>query len=222
MCRPYIADIIAAMMPPRLIVPRADVDLADPWNIPPGVGTFDLVRTTDGQPPALPTKLAIYRSGAIFHALFLCDDDYVMATMMERDASLYEEDAVEVFLAPSRLDLYYEFEANPLGSLFDARIHSPEGDRRTMNVDRSWDAAGLLAKVRRRVVDGEPTKLDVLISFPLTDIDPEFAGGVEWQANFYRIDRRPKRRAEFTAWSPTLVEPADFHVPGRFGTLVFD
>jgi len=207
---------------PRLIVPRAEIDLADPWRIPAGVESFDLVRTTDAASPGLASKLAIFRSSDVLHALFLCDDDYFTATMTERDQSLYEEDAVEIFLAPRNLVTYYELEANPLGALFDARITSPDGDRRTMIVDRSWDASGFRAHVRKVTWDEQPARLEILMSVPLGQIDSNFERGSEWRANFYRIDRRPKRRAEFSAWSPTLLDPADFHVPSSFGTLVFD
>ena len=40
-----------------------------------------------------------------------------------------------------------------------------------------------------------------------------------WRANFYRIERPAGSLPEFTAWSPTLVTPADFHKPARFGVL---
>lgn len=210
------------MKPPRLVVPRAEIDLANPWRIPPGVESHLLVRTTDAGAPALSTRLAIFRSGDVLNALFLCDDDYVTATMTERDESLYEEDAVEIFLSPRVLETYYELEANPLGALFDARISSPDGDRRTMHVDRSWDAAAFRAHVRKVTVDSQPASLEILMSVPLGEIDSNFEPGAEWRANFYRIDRKPKQRPEFSAWSPTLVTPADFHVPSTFGTLVFD
>ncbi|MEZ4835614.1 MAG: hypothetical protein R2873_27085 [Caldilineaceae bacterium] len=44
-----------------------------------------------------------------------------------------------------------------------------------------------------------------------------------WRANFYRIERPREGRSvhptEFSCWSPTLTEPADFHRPARFGIL---
>jgi hypothetical protein len=38
--------------------------------------------------------------------------------------------------------------------------------------------------------------------------------------NLYRIDLSPEP-VEFQSWSPTLVTPANFHVPERFGTITF-
>ena len=44
--------------------------------------------------------------------------------------------------------------------------------------------------------------------------------GEEWRGNLYRIDRFPPPM-EFQAWSPTLRDPANFHVPAHFGTILF-
>jgi len=40
-----------------------------------------------------------------------------------------------------------------------------------------------------------------------------------WRGNLYRIERPRDGEPEFSAWSPTLTRPADFHQPARFGTL---
>ena len=56
-----------------------------------------------------------------------------------------------------------------------------------------------------------------------SDGNPDLAGppapNEQWRMNLYRIERGEAE--EFTAWSPTLKSPPDFHVPSRFGTLVF-
>jgi hypothetical protein len=44
--------------------------------------------------------------------------------------------------------------------------------------------------------------------------------GDTWRGNLYRIDAGPP--PEFTAWSPTMRTPPDFHVPARFGRIVFE
>ena len=40
-----------------------------------------------------------------------------------------------------------------------------------------------------------------------------------WRANFYRIDRPRGAPPEYSAWSPTLADPPEFHLPARFGVL---
>jgi hypothetical protein len=207
---------------PHLDVPRAALRLEDPWNPPDGIADFqtELLLSGDGSSPLLRTRLALFHDGTRLHVLFRGEDDHEVATMTDRDAPLYEEDAMEVFLAPSDLRTYYEFESSPRGVLFDSRIESPDGERRTMRPEVGWNC-DFLAQTRR-VDDSRGVRtLEVAMSIPLAAVDPSFAPGAEWRANFYRIDRHPQRGVEFTAWSPTLIKPADFHVPARFGTLKF-
>jgi hypothetical protein len=138
-------------------------------------------------------------------------DRGVVATLTGRDDPLWKEDVFEVFLSPhDPPTTYYEFEVNPLGALFDARIESPEGQRETMSVDVSWDCPGLSARVRRR--EG---RWSALLTIPLAPMGGESA--TAWRANFYRIDRG--ERDEYSAWSPTGADPPDFHRPERFGYL---
>ena len=63
----------------------------------------------------------------------------------------------------------------------------------------------------------------VEIAFPWSDFDdapnlpPE--DGDSWRLNLYRIDRPKEQEWELSAFSPT-GEP-DFHIPKRFGKVVF-
>jgi hypothetical protein len=139
-------------------------------------------------------------------------DDGVVATLTERDAPVWQEDVFEVFLASSEPPhVYYEIEVNPLGAIYDARVHSPELSRASMRVDTSWDCPGLAARVTRR-----PERWSAMLRIPLSPLH----GGMRpprWRANFYRIDRG--NPDEYSAWAPTLSDPVDFHVPERFGWL---
>jgi hypothetical protein len=60
----------------------------------------------------------------------------------------------------------------------------------------------------------------VEIALPFASIGGKPKKDAEWRANFYRIERSGE--AEYSAWSPTMKDPADFHVPERFGRLVFE
>jgi hypothetical protein len=168
-----------------------------------------------GEVPRLATALRVGRRGDALGIRFDGRDAGVVATHRERDAPLWQEDVFEVFLAPgdSAPRRYFELEVNPLGTLFDARVDSPEGVRASMRVDTSWDCPGLTARVTTR-----PDRWSALLTIPLGPLsDGEIPA--TWRANFYRIDRGAKD--EFTAWSPTFAEPPDFHVPERFGILRF-
>ena len=173
-----------------------------------------------GEAPRLSTTVRVGRRGDALCIRFDGRDRGIVATHREHDAPLWEEDVFEVFLAPGEEAprRYFELEVNPLGAVFDARVDSPELRRASMRVDTAWDCPGL-----RTRVSGHPGRWSADLRIPfvaLCDGDPP----PRWRANFYRIDRGASEGAEpdeFSAWSPTLIDPPDFHVPERFGILVF-
>ena len=203
-------------------VPVREFDLTEPWNIPEGCPPLVLVRAIDGTPPRLATLLHLYRDSTTLYLLYSGVDASIQATKYDHDDSLWEEDVLEAFLAPEKKERYFELEISPLGTLFDARIDSPDLDRSTMTTDLAWHsgAAGILRRVRR-----EPKgfwRFETLLTVPfasLTSTPP--LEGEEWFANFYRIDRDPELGDEYSAWQPTLRTPVDFHVPEAFGLIRF-
>jgi len=200
-------------MPPPL--PELAVPAISPTQRLVELPAARLLDSQSGEPPRLPTSLRVALRGKTLCVRFDGRDDAVVATYRKRDENLWEEDVFEVFLAPvDPPHLYFEFEVNPLGTLFDARVDSPNLVRAGMNVDRSWNCAGLSATVRQR-----PGRWSAALSIPLEELcDPIPA---RWRANFYRVDRGAPGGAsdEFSAWSPILKQPADFHEARRFGAL---
>jgi hypothetical protein len=188
-----------------LVVPRAAFSIEDPWAFPSVCQPVRMRRATDGATPRLPTSV-----------------DYIVATRLDHDAPLYEEDVVEAFLAPESPQRYFELEVNPRGTTFDARIESPDGVRLTMLVDRRWDCDGLLTAVRTVVESDGAMSVDTVLRLPFASLDLTTPrSGQAWRGNFFRVDRHPRRGDEFSAWQPTMRSPADFHVTGAFGTLQF-
>jgi hypothetical protein len=166
-----------------------------------------------GEPARLRTALRVGLRGDALCVRFDGRDEGVVATHTRRDAPLWEEDVFEVFLAPGHETprLYFEFEVNPLGTLFDARVASPDLRRATMRADASWECRGFAARITRGA-----GRWSASLTIPLAELCSG-APPSSWRANFYRIDRGA--RDEFSAWSPTFADPADFHVPERFGIL---
>lgn len=192
------------------------------------IRSIELSDATTGAPPRLSTAVRVgFRDGALL-VRFDGRDDRTVATFRRRDEPLWTEDAYEVFLTP--LDppvVYFEFEINPLGTLFDARVTSPDLVRSTMHVDVGWNLARLRGRTRVR-----PHRWSATLSIPLSpmlEILPPLPTGEgrgegisschgnSWRANFFRVDRGTTD--EFSAWSPTGKAPADFHEAGRFGHL---
>jgi cellulose/xylan binding protein with CBM9 domain len=143
-------------------------------------------------------------------------DEATVATLRGRDEPLWSEDVYEVFVSPrDPPTVYFEFEINPIGTLFDARVTSPELVRGTMNADAAWNLPGLSGRSRVR-----PGRWSATLTIPIAPMLEGKAAPPSWRANFYRVDRGIGSAAdEFSAWSPTGRDPADFHAAQSFGRL---
>jgi hypothetical protein len=148
---------------------------------------------------------------------FACSDDDAWSTFTERDDPLWQQEAVELFLAAGAGDPvdYFEFEVSPAGVLFDARVTNPRGDRLGMSVDPEWDCRGI---AWRAGPTGERANWQAELTIPWSGLDLA-APPETMRANFYRIERPRGAEPEFSCWSPTFTSPADFHRPARFGIL---
>src|SRR3954471_358317 len=126
------------------------------WRVPPvkdpGSSAWDEIPSlppfllADGSGPALQqTRVRIAWDGAALHVRFDCEDRDAWGTFERRDDPLYEEEAVEVFLAAGTVDPvdYFEFEVSPRGVLWDGLIHNPTSRRAERVTDKSWDCPGL-------------------------------------------------------------------------------
>jgi Carbohydrate-binding family 9 len=158
-----------------------------------------------------------FRDGALL-VRFDGRDEGTVATLTRHDDSLWTEDVYEVFVTPfDPPTVYFEFEINPLGALFDARVTSPNLVRATMNVAIEWNLRGLRGRSRVR-----PGRWSATLDIPIAPMLEGSPSPPTWRANFYRVDRGAgSGEDEFSAWSPTGKAPADFHEAGRFGYLRF-
>jgi hypothetical protein len=204
-----------------LVVPRSRFSIDDPWRSPHATSPVRLRRATDGRVPRLATTVCLSFDEEYLSIIFSTSDDHIVASHWSHDDPLYEEDVVEVFLAPRDPTGYFEVEVSPLGTIFDARIHSPDGSRETMRVDRAW-SSGALAAVRKVSEQDGTMTIDTLIRIPFESLGTGAPkAGELWRANFFRIDRHPDQGDEYSAWRPTMRQPPDFHVPSAFGAIEF-
>jgi len=194
------------------------------WSRAAPVGDFVLA-TGDGE-PQLPTECKLCWDEANLYFAFVAVDTDIWGTMVGRDDPIYEEEVVEAFLSSGGdVTRYFEFEWSPRNVFFDARVECPEqGGRSHLKLDVSWNCEGHRSAVhvvgtldRRDDIDQQWT---VEAALPFSQIGRGGRPPVDgecWRANFYRIDRAGA--GEFSCWSPTLR--LDFHIPARFGHLVF-
>ena len=205
-----------------LVVVRGEFSMEDPWAMPRSCEPVRLRRATDGAAPRLVTTVAAYHDDEFLTILFSAADDHVVATHYGHDEPLYEEDVVEAFLAPRHKAEYFEIEVNPVGTTFDARIDSPDGIRSTMIADHGWECEGLVAAVRKMISSRNLMTIDTVMRVPFASVGSAAPkDGDAWLANFFRVDRHPGEGDEYSAWRPTMKDPADFHVVEAFGRLIF-
>lgn len=178
----------------------------------------ELVRAEDGGAARWPTRVRLSWLAERLIVRFECEDDDAWGELSARDAPLWTEEVVEIFVAPGGATprRYFEIELSPRGVVFDAAVDCPRGDRRELVADAAWDCPGLETKVEPT---GRAAGWRASISLPWSSLGPP-TPPASWRLNLYRIERpRDGGAPEFSAWSPTFVTPADFHRPERFGHL---
>jgi hypothetical protein len=217
--------------PPRYFCARAaqpfeiDGDLSKPdWA---AAAEVELLRAVDGAPARQTTGLRLLWDDLHLYAAFRVADDDIRASHTRRDAPLWEEEVVELFLDPWGAGrVYVEIEVSPANVILDALIvnRAREGElERDLDALRGWRCQGLRTAARvDGVLNGGPVSRgwNVEIAIPLRQLapQPQPAPGVEWRFNAYRIDRSAWGD-ELQAFSP--IGRPDFHVPARFGVLAF-
>lgn len=174
-----------------------------------------LSNALNGHPQQYATTVRLIASPTHLWVRFDCADADVWATLTEHDTPLYTEEVVELFIAPGSdtPKTYFELQTNPLNAQFDGIISNPDEHRSTMKLDLSWDPEWH-SWTR---VDAAGWVSVWALPWGIFGVDN---GLGEWRCNFYRIER--PRTADFietSAWSPTVREPVDFHIPSRFGQI---
>ena len=193
---------------PTLFCPRQNAAL--PPEKMPAVCLRD---TVSAAPPQQGTSVRAVWDAEELRVLFHAVDTHAWATMTERDAPLYEEEVVEVFLDPvGDLESYFEIEVNPLNAVLDLVLRK---NRSGYVKDFAWQCEGLRTAVAKSATGWS---VDMAIPFRSLTATPPTAGDC-WRVNFCRIDRPPGVPRELSAWSPT--GRANFHTPERFGILQF-
>lgn len=153
-------------------------------------------------------------------------DDDVWATLTNRDANLWDEEVLELYLDPGNDGRdYLELQINPLNAIFDAHFVDP--NNRDLETARAFNIPGIETAV---YVNGDVSNRDdrdrswtAEVRIPLDSVpglrEATHEGGV-MGGNFYRYDRPADGEARTVAWSP--VGGGTFHNPSRFGVVRFE
>ena len=171
-------------------------------------------RLLDGTPakPKQPTWAKLAATDSTLYVAFRCADaemPRLISRQRERDANVWEDDSVEVFLKPGPEPTrdYHHLIVNPEGSFLDDFA----GDA------AAWQASVKIATAR----DADGWSVEVAIPFSELKLPADKAAlAGPWRLNLTRM--RPPRgdaAAEETALAPT--EDPSSHVPARFAYAFF-
>jgi hypothetical protein len=158
------------------------------------------------------------------YVAFDADDADITARFLQRDDPTYRDDAVEIFInpAPGQEALYYGFEMNARGVLYDYLNYN------SRTLFKRFDATGVTIATALRGTLNDPKDVDSGWSLEAAIPWPNFeelsrrppAPGTVWKANLNRWDGiEPNRR--MSIWSDPQNTTSWPHVPSRFGEIVF-
>ncbi|MEX0600859.1 MAG: carbohydrate-binding family 9-like protein [Rhodothermales bacterium] len=209
------------------------------WAAAPWTSDFVEMTGHGPSPPQFGTRAKMVWNDEALYVAARLEEPHVWATLTERDARIYLDNAFEVFIDPNGdTHHYYELEVNALGTLWDLMLVKPYRDGGPLL--SAWDIRGLEVGVR---VDGtlnDPTDTDegwiVELALPwsvLAEAAPEARpphAGEQWRLNFsrshwslavvedeYRKD--PDTPADWSVWSPQ--GEIDIHKPECWGFVQF-
>jgi hypothetical protein len=175
------------------------------------------------------TKAKMLWNDQYLYIAFVAEDPDIQATLTRRDAYLWTEEVVEVFVG--KPDHYVEIEVNPLNALFDGRIDiRGQTGRPRFDVDTIIKADYPIKHavvVEGTVADPSDTDKRWVVEMAVPHVALEGIhsvppkNGDQWSINLYRIEKSLENGAvkeAAGAWSPTA---GWFHAPARFGKIVF-
>jgi len=187
--------------------------------------TRAFVNTMNGTPSELSATAWTLWDSENLYVAWRIEDDFVSNEHDGRDAHLWEHDAFEIMVDPTGDGRnYFEMQISPTAQLFDTRYDTRRQPQPFGHVD--WNPnVEVAVNVDGTANDaGEDVGWSGEIAIPWSSFGEGIAmpeRGDTWRVNFYVMDQRPGDAAQRSAgWSAT--HEGDFHVPARFGRVVFD
>jgi hypothetical protein len=187
---------------------------------------------------ARPARLARYWSGKPApaarraEARLLWDDEALFARFVceqreplivnpnpqreRKTMGLWERDVCEMFVAPRADDpsRYFEFEVAPTGEWIDLALRTTTEGRAT-----DWDFySGMTAGAR--ISDGS-VAVAMRVPWKAFGIAAPPRAGERWRVNLFRCVGAGETRG-YVVWQPTFTPEPAFHVPDKFGQLLFN
>lgn len=130
----------------------------------------------------------------------------------QKRIGLWERDVCELFIAPDTRNRrrYFEFEIAPTSEWLDLIVDWSKDE------PRDWDyVSGMELSTAI-----EPGKVTMAMKIPWTAFGKKPEPGDVWLGNLFRQVGSGDTRG-YLAWSPTMTQTPNFHVPEKFGEFVF-
>ncbi len=159
---------------------------AGEWDHAARVTDFIQFEPNRGDPATLDTTaLVLYDDTHLYVAFEAYDPEPLMAQMTQRDAQLWNDDSVQIYI-----DTFHDgrsgyfFMTNVLGTQLDGRV-AEDGTTNDNTWDAPWDTA------TRETDFGYTSE----VSIPLSALQYTVGDGVTWGINFARSRRRTLERS---------------------------
>jgi len=183
------------------ITPQMTAQPNDPaWN---DIGTLPAFEDKDKQPAQEPTKVLLQWNNDALYLRFIMEDPNISemkSNGSERDASVFGDDNIELFLDdPAQAGHYFHLAANSKGIRYDAKADGAMNFDKTWNPD--WTAKTWIGKDR--------WIMDVKLPFASFGIDGKESES--WKMSFKRSGAG---RRTNVGWPD-----ASYHNPAGFGTV---
>lgn len=226
------------------VPPEIDGDINDKvWEKARWTDLFEDIEGDQKPGPAHSTRVKMLWDKSFLYIAAELEEPHIWAGLKNHDDIIYYDNDFEVFIDPNNnTHDYFEIEVNALNTLLDLFIPKPY--RNHGSVLMSWDAPGLVSKVKINGTLNNPADLDsswtveMAIPFKALSIGNHVQvprEGELWRLNFSRVqweteiegsgyikkkDSKGKVLPEHNwVWSPQGV--INMHYPERWGYLKF-
>jgi hypothetical protein len=213
------------------------------WNKAKWSEYFTDIEGSKKPTPKFSTRFKLlWDKNYLYVAAELTDPD-LWAVMNERDQLLFMENNFEIFIDPDNdSHNYFEYEINPLKTVFDLFLSMPYRNKGKMGKD--WDIKDLKKGVQLDGSLNDPSDRDkkwtVEFAIPFVElkydqyVSPAPADKSLWRINFLRVqwdldtvNRKYQKKMNagkpmpehFWSWSPQGI--INMHYPERYGYLQF-
>ncbi|HEX6241653.1 MAG TPA: carbohydrate-binding family 9-like protein [Polyangiales bacterium] len=216
---------------PELKVARADKPLKldgkldeEAWSKAQKTDAF--VNTMNGEKAEFEASVKALYDDKNLYIAFDVADEFLKSTFTNDEDHLWEQDTVEIMADPDGDGKdYIELQVSPANKRFDTHYESRRVPRPFGHMDYDSKLQSGVSLRGKLNDDDDDQGYTVEIAIPWaafsageSKVEPPKSGDT-FRLNFYVMDQQ-KEGMRAAGWSPPRV--GDFHVPQRFGKLVFE